>query len=197
MRGRPINRMGFGEIPLASAAKRHFGSWRSAVTAAGLAHRLAAPRTVRRWTKDAVLRAILSRQRQGLPLANAYKDDSGFYSAAKKYFGSWTDALRAAGLPPTRIQWTKERVVAEIRTWRKRGVTISRISAQDMRLTVAAIRLFGNWHSALIAAGIDAKPSSRKRREVVRSGSLRSPTMSLVETDKGLQTNKKGAIYVA
>jgi hypothetical protein len=36
-RGLPMDRAGFGNIPLRRAAKRQFGSWHAALTAAGLA----------------------------------------------------------------------------------------------------------------------------------------------------------------
>ena len=99
---------------------------------------------------------------QGLRLTQVWADDTGLYSVAKKHFGTWTNTLLAAGLPPTRKQWTKDRAVVEIQAWRRQGVAISSISRQDMRLTVAAIRLFGSWHEALRAAGL--KPTYKQRR---------------------------------
>lgn len=160
--GRPIAIAGFGEVSLATIAKHRFGSWREAVTAAGLAHTLPEPRIVRTWSKEAVLEAVLTRHRQGLRLTQVWADDTGLYSVAKKHFGTWSNTLRAAGLPPTRKQWTKDLVVEEIQAWHRQGVAISSISRQDMRLTVTAIRLFGNWHRALRAAGF--KPPPKRRR---------------------------------
>ena len=162
VQGLPIAIAGFGEVSLATIAKKRFGSWRDAVAAAGLGHKLPAPKVIRDWGKAAVLEAIVLRHHQGLRPTKVWEDDSGLYSAAKKYFGRWSNAILAAGLPPTRKQWSKQRVVEEIQAWSRRGVPISSISRQDARLTTAANRLFGTWHAALLAAGLRPanKPSS-------------------------------------
>ena len=190
--GLPIHIAGFGKVGLAAAAKKRFGSWHDAVAAAGLAGKLPSPKIIRTWSKEAVLETVLTRHRQGFRLAKTYEDDSGFYSAAKKYFGSWTNTLLAAGLPPTRKQWTKDRVVEEIQVWRLQGVAISSISSQDQRLTVAAIRLFGNWYNALVAAGLDAKPRNRKRRSAANT-TLQAPTVIVPDAKKdAFPITKKG-----
>jgi hypothetical protein len=77
------------------AATRHFGGWRNAMLAAGIA-----PKSERHWTKADVLRLIRKRQRQGLPLTKAWIDDHGLYYGARKHFGSWRQAVAAAALVP-------------------------------------------------------------------------------------------------
>jgi hypothetical protein len=163
VKGLSIDRIGFGERPLAAAAKRRFGSWRQAVAAAGLEKKLAPPKTVRRWNKATVVQAVWIRHRLGLCLAKTHQDDAGFYTAAKKHFGTWSKALIAAGIQPTPKRWTKDRVIAEIRSWHSQHVKINKISCQDARLYAAAVRLFGNWYNALISAGLKLNPCQKKR----------------------------------
>ena len=117
VKGLPIAKAGFGRVALALVAKKRFGSWREAVTAAGLGDKLPPPKTVRNWSKRAIIEAVVLRHRQGLRLSKTWKTDTGLYSAAKKHFGGWPNVLRAAGLPVTRRRWSKERVVQDIRAW--------------------------------------------------------------------------------
>ncbi len=93
VRGLPLACAGFKDRKLAAAAKRHFGSWREAVDAAGLLPRLPPPIVQRVWSPQAVLDAIRAHN----PCVGAvWKVDSGLYSAAKKHFGSWSAAIQAA-----------------------------------------------------------------------------------------------------
>ena len=120
-RGLPIRCPGFGDLRLATAAKRRFGSWANAVAAAGLAAELPATAPVRSWTKDSVLDAIRRAYRPEAGVKAIWKHDTGLYSAAKKHFGTWRSAVVAAGLEPAHRQWTPEAVVQEIQAWHRRG----------------------------------------------------------------------------
>lgn len=195
-RGLAIHRAGFGEVALAQAAKQRFGSWHGAVSAAGLADKTAPPKIARKWTKEAVIAAILARHRQGLHLAKVYKDDTGFYTAGKKHFGTWNNALMAAGVQSTRRRWTKDVVIEEIRAWYMRGLRISAISRKDNNLTAAAIRLFGTWRKALNAAELGAKPGKQERRRGVTSWRAGQETINgqvpLHDTKDVLQISGKG-----
>lgn len=86
---------------LATAAKNCFSTWRRALRAAGLEPtRKVTPHAYRFWNKETVLAAIQQRRRDGKALtANRVReDDSALASAARRYFGSWRDALTAAGI---------------------------------------------------------------------------------------------------
>ncbi len=154
VKGLPIAKAGFGGVALATVAKKRFGNWREAVTAAGLAHKLPEPKAVRNWSEQSIIEAVVVRHRQGLRLSKTWKTDTGLYCAAKKHFGGWSNVLRAAGLPATRRRWSKERVVQDIQTLRQKGVPIGSLSSRDPCLTTAAIRLFGSWRGALRAAAL-------------------------------------------
>lgn len=152
----PLRIAGAGDKRLAAAAKRHFGSWPAAVAAAGLAEHCPPPATTRTWTKQAVLDAIQAWHRDGRTLTNVNKQDQGLYSVAKKYFGTWRSAVRAAGLEPTRQAWTPQLVIQEIQSRQDRGLTLNSAVFKDCApLAGAAVRLFGSWRYALTAAGID------------------------------------------
>ncbi len=136
---------------LYNAAKRRFGSWTDALSAAGLAHIHPQP-----WTRESVLQAIKTRHEQGLPLTRIWHEDSQLYYAAKKRFGGWHKALRAAGLQSKlRRTWTRQSVLEAIRLRDKQGQSLSRIWQEDKPLFCAAVRRFGNWQNAMEAAGLE------------------------------------------
>ena len=136
---------------LYNAAKRRFGSWTDALSAAGLAHIHPQP-----WTRESVLQAIKTRHEQGLPLTRIWHEDSQLYYTAKKRFGGWHKALRAAGLKSKlRRTWTRQSVLEAIRLRDKQGQSLSRIWQEDNPLFCAAVRRFGNWQNALEAAGLE------------------------------------------
>lgn len=91
-------------IPLFTAAcsRRYFSSWANAVKAAGIDYDqiLEAGKARRRvkltkWSKDQVLEAIKKAETQNL--LTTYRDKLALYSAARREFGSWKQAVEAAG----------------------------------------------------------------------------------------------------
>ena len=85
---------------LAACAHRYFGSWRRAVSAAGLDHETM--RESRVWTKARVERTIreLSERGDTLSWSSVEAKCPGIYRAARRAenFGSWQGALAAAGV---------------------------------------------------------------------------------------------------
>ena len=85
---------------LAACAHRYFGSWRRAVEGAGLDHEKL--RESRVWTRNRILHTIQQLASEGKPLGWAYieQHEPGIYRAArrKENFGSWANALLAAGV---------------------------------------------------------------------------------------------------
>ena len=112
------------------------------------------------WSDDAVLEAILDRQRRNLAMnAGAVKGDhQALHHQARNRFGSWDHAVRAAGLEPIcrREPRTKAGISAEIRRRRRARRPLDRAGAlaDARRFVRAAERLFGSWGRALEAAGI-------------------------------------------
>ncbi len=96
-------------IPLFTAAcsRRYFSSWANAVKAAGIDYDqiLEAGKARRRvkltkWSKDQVLEAIKKAETQNL--LTTYRDRLALYSAARREFGSWKQAVEAAGFRLTK-----------------------------------------------------------------------------------------------
>lgn len=86
---------------LYDAARRHFGGWRRALMAAGII--VVAPSSSGRrqtWSRQRVIEHILLRQQAGKPLTfrRVQKDQGALLWAAIRHFGSWNDALAAAGV---------------------------------------------------------------------------------------------------
>ena len=161
--GRRLEINGFGEKRFAENAKRYFGTWREAVKAAGLESRLPAPITTRTWSPDEVIKAIRSMAESEGDLSKAWTD-TGLYSVAKKHFGTWRAAVRAAGCKPARRRWSMELVIHEIQQRCRKNLPLTSIVfTQDPPLAGAATRLFGNWKAAVAAAGISQTQRSQTK----------------------------------
>lgn len=92
--GLPIN--GRGNHCLYGGARRKFGSWWSAIQAAGLAEK---PRIARqRWTKELIICKLNDWYRDGKCLYMVRRENYPLYMAAKNHFGTWRKAIAAAGL---------------------------------------------------------------------------------------------------
>ena len=94
------------DLYLAACAHRYFGSWRRAIKAADLDHETM--RESRVWTKSRILRTIKALAQDEKPLGWSYVEQHcpGIYRAArrKENFGSWHNALHAAGVQRTGTQ---------------------------------------------------------------------------------------------
>jgi hypothetical protein len=79
------------------------------------------------WSTTNIIAAIRKRQRSGKPLgyAAARRDDPALGSAAEAYFGTWGNALYAAGIDPNlhlRGKWRKQRMIPKEIILALRGV---------------------------------------------------------------------------
>jgi hypothetical protein len=78
-------------------------------------------------------------------------------------FGDWDKALRGAGFDPKimrmRAVWDREKVIVQIRRMRKQSLPIYAHYAMKNHQSLfrAALRQFGSWNQALIAAGVEKK----------------------------------------
>lgn len=88
----------YSKLAAAAVKKRHFGSWAAALKAAGISHK-SVSRYVR-WNKELVKSQILSYKKNRVPLNPQFirNKDSRLYYAARRHYGSWQSALRAAGI---------------------------------------------------------------------------------------------------
>lgn len=165
-KGLPLSTTARDDTRLCAAAKRHFGSWRKALKAAGFSVQAA-----RQWSADAVIRELQNRHAQGLPMVNVSHLDRSLCGAAKRRFGSWAEAMRAAKLPyQPRQTWTRQSVIDAIRSRHERGLLLSRVWAEDRPLFRAAVRKFGNWECAVRATGLEPRLRRKWSKERVVAG---------------------------
>jgi hypothetical protein len=94
-------------------AAYYFGSFRKAKAALKTDRRISAG-----WNKDKIIAMIVQVQRSGQPLgyAAARRNNPRLVSAGEAYFGTWGNALHAAGIDPNvyfRRKWRKRRTTAK------------------------------------------------------------------------------------
>ena len=175
------------------AAERFFGSWANAILASGVD-----PRSVQRlapWTRERVIEALLKHALQHDPLTQDAIRPPSVLKASRRIFGSWANALEAAGLRPAaraarvksrspaagsrptekaervpkRQPWTTERVISAIqaRVAQNKPLSATAVRGDESGLYLAGLRRFARWKNALAAAGIcpSSHPADPSRRK--------------------------------
>jgi hypothetical protein len=165
-------------VALLRAATRYFGSWRDAVEYSGLNYEDI--RRYKTWNRDLILERIRELHEQGVDLSWRHistQVDPQLAAAAtkRKHFGSWKNAIQAAGLDYSDIrkyqEWDKDTVIKRLKDLHSKGVDLNAKSMEefDITLITAARRRFDSWDKALTAAGLDSskivlrKPFKRKK----------------------------------
>lgn len=151
---------------LFTVAKKRFGTWKNALTVAGLNYKEI--RKTRIWNKKKIINKILQLHRKGEMLNARYvnRNHNSLYMAAckKKYFGGWKNAVTAAGLNYEQIRlyvegevWSKQKIIDKILELHhsQRDLCSSYISKRYTTLIGAAQRYFGSWKNAIDATGLD------------------------------------------
>jgi DNA-binding XRE family transcriptional regulator len=135
---------------LYAAAVVHFGSWGAAVEAAGFAYSAI---KIKPLTEQDVVRQIRALVATGDALYAC--DHRTLASAARRIFGSWNEAIVAAGSEvPDRRTWTRETVAEAIREGVKQGLPMNAVAVVERHegLYKAGRGLFGSWAAAFDAA---------------------------------------------
>ena len=174
--GLPLNTGGKSRVPTALyvAAARVFGSWRNAVTAAGI--RADRAFVADSWSLARIFMMIrnLSRRRRPIGIAELDLRYRGMVNAARRLFGSWTKAVVAAGADPAKFQrvvpWTKERVIEAILMRALKNEPLCTRLVQPRSLVEAGQRCFGSWPAAIAAAGLDSLPNTTSARVTRQAG---------------------------
>ncbi len=159
------------ESGLGQAARRAFGTWAGALQAAGLdASRV---ETRRRWTPERILEEIRRLDEKAGMLESASREKA-LVKAARRRWGSWEDAVAAAGRAPVSTspsvrRWDSLRVLEEIRKRAEEGRSLQPrvVLSECGGLWSAARRRFGTWAEAVRTAGVEY--SYRERHRAVRS----------------------------
>lgn len=142
--------------PPASAGRIVFGSWANLLLAAGF--------TVYNppWTHDEVLDAIRAwaREHGKAPPKQTWDTTDGTHPSSatvRRMFGTFSEAVRRAGLEPGRELWTPERITAAVRAFvddhgRPPTQTEWRESAPDHPCLSTVHNRFGSWAAAIKSA---------------------------------------------
>lgn len=184
---------------LLGPAMHRFGSWRNAIEAAGIDY--SNIERVREWNRESVLQALRERHDSGRAMGGGamQKEDIPLWAAAKRYFGSYQNALDAAGIssfqPAEEWTWPIPRLQAELRKLHEQGVDLSsgRIRKTHRELFYAFRSRMGSWRTAVESIGLDYDSVRRARdwsrqvvieriRELHKQGAdLRTGTIQKVE----------------
>ena len=91
------------QLAAAATKRKHFGSWKAAVTEAGLDY--GSIRRYQEWDEEMITSAIVELHKQGIDLnAKSMEEyDITLITAARRRFDSWDKALTAAGLDYKKI----------------------------------------------------------------------------------------------
>lgn len=180
--GRALTVGGAGvDKQLYSAARRIFGSWRNAIIAAGIPPDRVL--TWERWSPAKILAKIRAISRRSRPLTTGQVEQryGNLVSAARRHFGSWSNAMLAAGVDPARMQrvvpWTRERVIEAILTRMLRSDPLVARLIEPRSLVEAGHKFFGSWRAAVTAAGLDPRITEMppRRRKRTRPDRARQP----------------------
>lgn len=176
------------QVALLRAATRYFGSWRGAVEYAGLDYEEI--RRYRIWDRERIVQRIRELHAQGADLSWRHVStqlDPQLAAAATRWqhFGSWSNAIAAAGLDYQKIRryraWDGPQITRELQALHAQGVDLSARSMErrDLALITAARRRFDSWERALAVAGLDyqhiALRVPRRRRSRGRKGAPEGP----------------------
>jgi len=125
------------------------------------------PYSKRDWV--AAIKKIYKRNAQIFPGSLQEKHQQLYHQGAW-LFGDWDKALRAAGFDPEQMRlrsfWDREKVILGIRTLRKQNLPLyaKYVMKNHPNLFSGALRQYGSWNKALVAAGITNKEIPRKTR---------------------------------
>lgn len=115
-----------------------------------------------RWTRESILRQIIDRRAGGRPLTvGGAGVGPSLYGAARRAFGSWRNALQAAGVAPQEIltweRWSPAKILVLIRHLAKRDrpLTTKQMDRRYHNVVTAARRHYGSWNKAIVAAGVE------------------------------------------
>ncbi|MFC1672432.1 MucR family transcriptional regulator [Planctomycetota bacterium] len=136
---------------LARQASYAFGTWYDALEAAGVE-----TSGFRHWTKKEIIRAIRDRRREKKSLMASVinEEDCGLGGAARRYFGTWEKAVRAAGIDYSKINPFKNRsraaLAKELQTWVKKHGPLNwaDMNAKDVAMLSSVNRRYGSLEQA-------------------------------------------------
>jgi hypothetical protein len=152
----------YNSMVYAAIRPNHFGSWKSALQASGLAAEEIY--RYRSWDESTIIEEIRKLKLQGADLSSKTMDETAnpLIATARRRFGNWGNAVEKAGIDydsvRRRRRWTREQIVDGIRELKDKGVRLQsgEVRQQAPALFAAACkpRFFGSWRKALHAATV-------------------------------------------
>ena len=148
---------------LHEAGCEHFGIWDTALHYAGIDIRRL--KAVHAYDRNGVTKAIrkLCVGGYSVKAGRIMQRNRQLYRAALEHFGTWTEALLAAGIDPTRLcqdskprQHDRQKIIDDLIRRHQSGqsLTWSDVCLENRPAATAAKHVFGSWRKALMAAGI-------------------------------------------
>ena len=120
-----------------------------------------------KWTREEIIRRILDCDAKGYPLTVGHPGISQpLYQAGSRIFGSWRNALQAAGISPNRSRNDKcppAKILLVIRklSQRRRPLRKRELEERYGSMLSAARRIYGSWSKAVLASGVDPAKMQR------------------------------------
>jgi len=163
---RSMAELGYSGMVTTSYKPEYFGSWRNAIIEAGLDPKVVCRRK-RKWTQERILQRIQELHAAGEDLSHSAAKRNHQYlvvvAISDRFFGSWREAVRAAGVDYEEVSkheyWNRDRICERIRELARDGESLSHEDAKRYHgaLVSAASspRYFGSWGAAIRAAGLD------------------------------------------
>lgn len=196
--GEPLNsrEVSRAHQQLILSARRFHGSWDRALEAAGLD--AGQVRLTQRWNPETILSRIreLAEHNPALTASGRAAGDAPLVQAARRAFGNWRNALRAAGLEiheepqpldepaarEPRFRWTSEQILARIRAMHAAGESLQprEVARRHGGLWHATRREFGGWALAVQACGLPYEHARRASRPGGMSSLPQAPSFTSV-----------------
>ena len=167
-----------GRSDLLTAASKYVGSWVRARALAGASFKPRRVASMPVWDAATVIAEINERHRRKLPLALT-KAPKSLTCAANRIFGSWRDAVDAAGIDYNSILLLRRYDDDELLDWlRQLAHAKPHMSLYDLdkygQHTVACRRRWGSLEAAAKAAGLTGWPARIRHRAMSRAQVIRA-----------------------
>lgn len=158
---------------LVSALRSYVGSIAEARRVAGVPEPSRITRQRVRWDEATVVSEINLLHEAGKSIA-ASKVPTRLARAAKRYFGSWSQAVDAAGFDAREVRlvraaYTRGELLAILRSLAEARPRMRLVEFYDHGFIPALVRLFGNVDDALASAGLTNWPTRERTSAMPRS----------------------------